>query len=132
MCMKIDQQQQDIWDDWFKVALATSIMEINGQDIAVFSLEARLESLYSHSMEAGGQLDQLSETTLDWSQWVEGISHSQAWDLMVVVWGRLEETIEKHKISMASWEVVSKWLEKVVWEIKEDRVKSARTQWEDC
>ena len=63
------------------------------------------------------QIDQLSETSLEWSQWVEGTS--QVWDLMTALWGRLEnytgeETVKTHKIIMARRESVSKWLEKVV------------------
>ena len=50
------------------------------------------------------QIDQLSETSLEWSQWVEGIS--QVWDLIKALWSRLEicageETVETHKVTMA-------------------------------
>jgi len=129
-CGEMDRQQLDSWEDWFKVALATSIrVEGNDQEGAAFSPESSLDTLHSHAREAARQMDQLSETSLEWSQWVEGTS--QVWDLMVALWGRLEdctgeETVETHKITMARREAVSKWLEKVVGKkTREDMEKAA-------
>ena len=48
-------------------------------------------------------MDQLTETTLEWNQWIDGTS--QVWDLRVAFLGRLddcsgEETVQTHKITM--------------------------------
>jgi nuclear pore complex protein Nup98-Nup96 len=88
-----------------------------------------LDTLHSHAGEAARQVDELNETSLEWSQWVEYTN--QVWDLMLALWGRLddctgEETVETHKITMARREAVSKWMERVVGrKTKEDMEKAA-------
>jgi len=77
------------WEDWFKLSLAISI-----------KVEGSLDTLHKHVREAAWQMDQLSETSLEWSQWVE------VWDLMVALCGRLEdctgeEMVETNKFTMA-------------------------------
>ena len=105
-------------EDWFQVALASSIRNDDSKEGASFSPASSLDTLHAHAIEAARQLDQLNEASLEWSTWVEGVG--QVWELMTALWGRLddcsgEETLETHLITMARRNAVSKWLEKVVY-----------------
>ena len=65
-CGEMDRQQLDSWEDWFKVALATSVrLESSDQEGAAFAPLNSLDTLYSHAREAARQIDQLSETEVE-------------------------------------------------------------------
>ena len=103
---------------WFNVALDNSarLDDVDGGG-AMFVAVRSIDTLHNHQTEAAKQLNNLTEASLEWNNWVN--MFSQVWSLMVALWGRVEEVtgeeeFETHDITMTRREAVSRWLETVV------------------
>ena len=77
----MDSSQVESLRSWFQVALETSERMESAEAGATFMAVSSLDTLHSHQAEAAKQLDQLSEASLQWSEWVSRVA--QIWRSVV-------------------------------------------------
>ena len=118
-CGRPDSLQLESLEQWFGVCLASSSCHMDPVGGPLYSPELSLDTLHSHAGEAARQRAELAEASLDWAGWVEAVDSS--WQLVVALWGRLEEagvtgeeTVETHGVTVARREALSAWLEQRV------------------
>ena len=73
----MDSSQVESLRGWFQVALETSERMESAEAGAMFMAVSSLDTLHSHQGEAARQLDELSQASLQWSEWVS--MFSQIW-----------------------------------------------------
>ena len=74
---ELDPAQADSLRQWFQVARDTSVRLERGEGGAMFVPVNSIETLHSHQAEAARQQDDLTQASLQWSQWVK--MFSQIW-----------------------------------------------------
>jgi len=112
----------------------------SGEVIPRFSAVSGLKCLHAHVAEAASQMEEVNEQT-DGATANEIEDSKQVWDLMMALWGKLEEPLdtvqdeeggigglESHEVTMRRKENLSSWLEKAVQSTAEEAVREAKAR----